>query len=327
IHIKYREEVGIFCNECESVAFENVHELSNYSHAFIFQCCNGIELKNVSSAPQEGSGRIAASQTDCIHCSMCKGLVSVTGSKFEGAFDDVLNVHGFHFKITDKGADYITVRFMHPQAYGFKPFDVGDKIVTVNGSTLVCGKEYEIKSVEMLDLYRIKLVLAGDLSGINKGEYIEDITKCADVVFKDNYCTRIPTRGVLVTTRGKVLIENNVFDNTQMSGVLISNDAKSWYESGPVKDVTIRGNKFIKCKGQGVFILPENRIFSDYVHSGIKIEDNEFIYDTPRAIYAKNSRDISVRGNTFVPLTRSKPIVFDNCADTVEEDNTVKCAD
>lgn len=31
-----------------------------------------------------------------------------------------------------------------------------------------------------------------------------------------------------------------------MAGIYISNDAQSWYESGPTRDVTIRGNKIYR---------------------------------------------------------------------------------
>ena len=323
IHPRYREEVGIYGNRCKDIEFINVHERSNYSHAFIFQTCENITLKSVSSAPDPESGRIAASHTDCVHCSMCKGHISVTDSRFEGAFDDVLNVHGFHFKIVAKKDGIITVKFMHPQAYGFMPFDIGDKLIVVDSKKLVSEGELSIKSIKAIDNYRIQLEVDGDIDRASVGKYIEDISKCADVTFKGNYSVKIPTRGLLLTTRGKVVVEDNVFDNMQMSGILISDDAKSWYESGAVRDVSIKGNKFIKCGGQAIYIMPENLLFADYVHKGISIENNEFIYDTSRAIYAKDSCDIVIKNNIFRPSAQSKPTVMNNCANVTIEDNTV----
>jgi hypothetical protein len=50
-----------------------------------------------------------------------------------------------------------------------------------------------------------------------------------------------------------------------MSAVLIEADAEGWYESGPVRDVTIRNNEFIDCAYQGgpgnavIAINPSNK--------------------------------------------------------------------
>lgn len=303
IHEKRRLEVGIFGERCSDLTLYNVSEYANHSHAFVFQCCDTVTLDRVWAAPREGSGRLAASQTDFVHCSLCQGKITVKDSRFEGAFDDVFNAHGFHFKIVKVDANKLTVRFMHPQAYGFDPFDAGDELEVIDKATLLPAVEQKLRVVDsrMRGLYRVELTVDGDTKEISAGRYIENITKCPDVSFCGNTCSKITTRGVLVTTRGKVVIENNVFDHNQMSGVLISNDARTWYESGRVKDVTIRGNRFLYCKGQAILILPENRSFGGYVHSGITIEDNDFYYDTPRAIYAKDSEGITVRNNRFYP--------------------------
>lgn len=71
---------------------------------------------------------------------------------------------------------------------------------------------------------------------------VENITYTPEVKIHDNVFKETPTRGILVTTRKKVTIENNLFDGMGMAGICISNDAQSWYESGPTRDVTIRGN-------------------------------------------------------------------------------------
>ena len=43
---------------------------------------------------------------------------------------------------------------------------------------------------------------------------LENITYTPEVEIRDNYFTRTSTRGVLVTTPRKVVIENNVFEKT-----------------------------------------------------------------------------------------------------------------
>ena len=126
---------------------------------------------------------------------------------------------------------------------------------------------------------------------------IEDVSACPDVTFTGNTATRIITRGLLLTTRGKVLVENNHFVSTTMSGILLSDDAESWYESGMCLDVTIRNNVFDYCGGNGVLILPENKVHEGAVHKNITIEGNEFKKCRNECFYIKSSSDIKIMNN------------------------------
>ena len=78
----------------------------------------------------------------------------------------------------------------------------------------------------------------------------ENVTYTAEVVIRNNFFTTIPTRGILCTQRRKVLIENNVFQNMAMASIFLSNDSNEWYESGPIRDLTIRGNTFLCPSGR-----------------------------------------------------------------------------
>ena len=132
----------------------------------------------------------------------------------------------------------------------------------------------KILSSSLLDEYTISLSV-DSLNGAEKGMVIEDVTACPNLYFAGNELTRIITRGLLITTRGKVVVENNIFADTQMSSILFSDDAKSWYESGMVCDVTIRNNKFLTCgSGKNIWILPENSVHEGAVHGDFLIEDN-----------------------------------------------------
>ena len=79
---------------------------------------------------------------------------------------------------------------------------------------------------------------------------VENITYTPEVSIHDNIFKETPTRGILVTTRKPIVIENNTFDGMGMAGIYISNDAQGWYESGPTRDVTIRNNTFTRGKAQ-----------------------------------------------------------------------------
>ena len=62
----------------------------------------------------------------------------------------------------------------------------------------------------------------------------------------------------------------------QMSAILVADDARSWFESGPVHNLVIRNNVFNRCLGSIIWINPENRKKEGAVHRNITIENNVF---------------------------------------------------
>lgn len=292
-----RQYAGIFVHDSKNVTLQNVKQHFNYSLAFVAQNTENITIDSVTFAPRKSSGRKMCSVADFIQICMCRGQVTVKNSYFDGAGDDWLNVHGFHFKIKEISGNKITVSFMHPQSHGFNPMNEGDTIAYINPASLMQKGTARIISSRLLDEYNIELTL-DDASGAVAGQVIENITACPDVTFVNNTSTRIITRGLLLTTRGKVLIENNRFYSTTMSGILMSDDAKSWYESGMCLDMTIRNNEFDYCGENGILIKPENLVHEGAVHKNILIEGNTFKKCESPCFYIKSSSDIVLKNNT-----------------------------
>jgi len=103
-----------------------------------------------------------------------------------------------------------------------------------------------------------------------------------------------------------------------MSAILIAGDANSWYESGYVRDLTIRNNKFIRCAEPVIRIHPENSIANNAVHQNIRIENNEFILRNELIVKAKSTKNLSVKGNTIYAerkLNDEVAIKTSDCAD------------
>nr|WP_308638242.1 right-handed parallel beta-helix repeat-containing protein [Paenibacillus silvisoli] len=145
-------------------------------------------------------------------------------------------------------------------------------------------------------------------------DVIENTTWTPEVEIRTNRFARVPTRGILVTTRGKVVIEQNWFDRLNMSGILIADDAESWYESGSVKDVTIRNNTFNHCGGREhpvILIAPENTSVDPDVpvHRNIRIEGNIIRTANALVLDAKSTRGLTFRKNeiSFTDAVR-KPV-------------------
>lgn len=306
-----RQYAGIFINKSSDIVIDSFKQRFNYSLAFVAQDSENVSIINSHFCPEENSARKMSSVADFMQVCMCRGKFSVSNSVFNGAGDDCLNVHGIHFKIVKVLGKEITVRFMHPQSHGFNPLREGDEIAYINPKTMLQEGTSKIIESTLLNETDIKLVL-DKASDKGVGYVIEDIDACPNVDFENNFLTRIITRGLLLTTRGKVRIKNNYFKSTTMSAVLLSDDAKSWYESGMCLDVSVENNRFEYSGETPIRIKPENKIHAGAVHKNIKIIGNEFMNYKGYCITAKSTDNIVVSSNKYCNSKHLKTVKCSN---------------
>ncbi|HET7116052.1 MAG TPA: right-handed parallel beta-helix repeat-containing protein, partial [Hanamia sp.] len=305
----YRDEVGVFNNCSSDVSFENLKFYYIHGLGIVSQLSKNIFIRNVSIAPKPGSGRVIAAFADCFHFSGCYGLVRIENSFCSGSHDDPVNIHGTALRIIKADSNKIIVRFMHDQTWGFNAFEKSDSIEFVNHKTLLPFGTAVVKSSKMISQKEIELELNIPVpKQWQESDCVENISKTPSVVIKNNRFEHTETRGLLVTTRRSVLIESNTFYRTGMHAILIADDCNSWFESGPVKNVIIRNNKFIDCGYNSapddyvIFIKPETNHFEKgrYVHSNISITGNEFqVFDSP-VLFAENVNGLIFNGNYIV---------------------------
>lgn len=308
-----RTNVGFFIEKSKDVVLKSVKQRFNVSLAVVAQNSENITIDSVEFCPADNQAKKFVSFADFIQICMCKGKISITDSKFIGAGDDVLNVHGTHFKIKSINGNNIKCEFKHPQSYGYLAFNEGDEIEFVNSSTLLPEGKAKVINACLDDNYTVSLDV-DNTSGAKVGQVIENITLCPDLYFARNYMARIVTRGLLITTRGKVVVEDNEFQNLIMPSILFSDDAKSWYESGRCTDVTIRNNHFNDCDACYIQILPENRPLKNPVHGRFVIEGNTF--EHAKGIDARNSEELIFRNN----IIKEKCDSFVKCTNVVKTD-------
>ena len=218
---------------------------------------------------------------------------------------------------------------MHHQTWGFNAFEKNDSIEFVNHKTLLPFGTAVVKSSKMILQKEIDLELNMPVpKQWKEGDCVENISKTPSVIIKNNRFEHTETRGLLVTTRRNVLIEGNTFYLTGMHAILIADDCNSWFESGPVKNVIFRNNKFIDCAYNSapddyiIFIKPETNHFEKgrYVHSNISIIGNEFqVFDSP-LLFARNVDSLNFNGNVIAqkslpgfPLGKEPAFNMEHC--------------
>ncbi|MBB3131031.1 hypothetical protein FHS19_005751 [Paenibacillus rhizosphaerae] len=278
-----RDQVGVLIVECEKISLNGMGLHFMHGLGVVGQFSADLTFADLDVTPRPETGRTVAGFADFIHLSGCRGRVSITDSRFAGAHDDAVNVHGTYLRIIEQPApDQVRVRFMHPQTYGFRAFFPGDEIAFVDARSLASYASGRVAAVEMIDAREFLLTLEQPAPVLH-GEHdvIENVTWTPEVVIERNHFARIPTRGILASSPRKVVIQDNRFERMNMSAVLVAADANSWYESGAVTDLRIVGNQFIDCGGEGhpvIRIAPENESSTSDVpvHRDIRIEDNRF---------------------------------------------------
>lgn len=310
IRDRFRDYVGAFINRSQNIALHNLHIYSMHGLGIVSQFSENLDYDSVFVEPEKGSGRVIASSADGMHFSGCKGQITINNCRFNGLHDDPINVHGTHLIISEiVSASLLKLRFMHPQTYGFEAFITGDSVAYLHPASLQIFGQGVIKTAKLISEREMLIEMETPFgNGVKVGDAFENITWTPSVTIKNSRFEGTISRGTLITTRRKVIIENNMYYRTGMQAILIEDDASGWYESGPVADVTIRNNVFEEC---GFNSIPDNYIINInpqnhllvpkyYVHKNILIENNVFkVYDYP-ILSARSTNGLSFINNKII---------------------------
>ena len=269
--------------------------------------------------PNPKKNRYLSGHDDGFHFSNCKGQINVTNCEFAALMDDPINIHGTSVRIIEKRSpNMLLCRFMHHQTVGLKWARAGEQIGFISSATMETIGFGKVKDFNPIDKEKFELTFENNVpDGIQLGDALENLTWTSNAYLADNKFMSCRARGILISTPGKVVIERNHFESSG-SAILIAGDANNWYETGAVKDVTIRNNVFADPCLTSMYQFSE-AIISIYpeipdlingkekYHSNIRIENNEFHpYDYP-ILYAKSVNGLIFRNNTLFRSHRFKP--------------------
>lgn len=313
IKVHYAEGMGLLAQMCENIVLDG------------FSVC----LKG------KDDPRYFTTQADATHFSGCKGKIISCNGLYEGMMDDAINVHGTYLKVIRRLDNHTLVgRYMHDQAWGFEWGRPGDEVQFIASRTMeIAGDTNKIVSIRPYDRESVSgarefMIEFSDAvpTRINEQEDfgIENLTWSPEVVFKRNTIRNNRARGALFSTPRKTLVEDNLFDHTSGTAILLCGDCNGWYETGACREVIIRHNKFVNAltslyqfTNAVISIYPEIPALAEqrlYFHGGKKdaivIEENEFdTFDAP-LLYAKSVDGLVFRRNVIRTNTEYKPFHF-----------------
>ena len=306
-----RDQVGSFFERCKNLRLENLRVRFMHGLGMVSQFCENVTFLNCDFTPAEH--RTIASTADFFQFSGCRGQLEIINCKAYGAHDDYINVHGTHLRIVKKNKreKSIVVRFMHNESWGFQAFSNGDELEFIKWDTLKPYHNVKFKSFTRLNDTDIKLYLDGMLPEpeLNK-DVVENASWVPDLLVQNCTFSQTAGRGILATTRGKVVIENNTFFKLSGPALLIEDDCNFWFESGYTKEIIFRNNVIDGCDYGPTFdgaptirytpkVMNENS--KEFVHGKLILENNTFknCYGDTHNIHLEYLEKAEIRSNKF----------------------------
>ena len=215
----------------------------------IAQRSSDLFLNKVQVVTPVGSKRVVSITADATHFVNAKGKIEMTNCVFEGQKDDATNIHGIYSKITRKIApDQIEVKLVHEQQFGDDFLRPGMRLELTQGPSLQPLGYAVAKEVTRLNKeYTLVKTTEPLPDTLVLGDVVADAdANTADVLIKDCVFGKNRARGILLGSRGKILVEGNTF-HTPGAAILFEGDARFWFEQGGVREVVIRDNTFNNC--------------------------------------------------------------------------------
>lgn len=328
-----RPTPGIFLSHCVNTTLENIKVHYAEGMGLLAQLSEDIRLEKFSVCLKgDDDARYFTTQADATHFSGCKGKIVSCNGLYENMMDDAINVHGTYLKVVKRVDDHTLVgRYMHGQAWGFEWGCVGDSVQFVRSSTMeLTGTANRIVSIRPYDKDQIEgareFIITfdrpvDDAITEQEGFGIENLTWTPEVLFAGNTVRNNRARGALFSTPRKTVVENNLFDHTSGTAILLCGDCNGWFETGACRQVIIRKNRFVNAltslfqfTNAVISIYPEipdlknqQKYFHGGKEGGILIEENVFdTFDLP-LLYAKSVDGLVFRKNVVKTNTEYKP--------------------
>lgn len=314
-----RPAPGIFLSHNKNTELYNLRIHYAEGMGVLAQLCENIHLDSVSvclKGPEDP--RYFTTQADATHFSQCKGTIISENGLYENMMDDAINVHGTYLKVKQRLNDSTLIAaYMHGQTYGFDWGYKGDTVQFIRSRTMeALDSTYVIANIrpegqtQVEGAKQFRITFDRPLPAVltpDQSIGIENLTWTPKVYFAHNVIRNNRARGSLFSTPQQTLVEENLFDHTSGTAILLCGDCNGWYETGACHNVWIRKNRFINAltnlfqfTNAVISIYPEIPELDKqtrYFHRGIRIEDNYFeTFDHP-ILYAKSVDGLIFRRN------------------------------
>lgn len=289
----------------EQIEINNVIIFHAGGMGVVAQCSKNILLDRLKVIAQKD--RMVSLTADATHFVNCQGKITIQNCVLESQMDDACNIHGVYVKIEKIHSPYqVLVKLSHFQQLGLDFLHAGTAVEFVTPAYLATYEENKIKKVERLNKEYLILTFYQSISAkVKLGDIVGSLTDRPEVLIKNCIVQKNRARGVLLGSRGKIVVEDNYF-HTWWGAIDFYANGVDWFEQGGVNNVVIRNNTFDNCNfglnvGLGVITalanIKEHPAHKTYYNKNILIENNKFKVYNPTILSLKSVNGLIFRNN------------------------------
>ena len=220
-----RSNPGFTFDECQTVLVQNVNLYHCGGMGFIVQRVRDIELNKVNVVPTPGSNRIISATADATHFINCGGYLRMIDCKFTNQKDDATNIHGWYAMTREIVNDNTILVWYN---YGKDFVRPGMNMEIANHKTMMTYAHRVVKSIRKINSELAEITFTEKLP---EEIQIKDPIACEDqypdVLIKGCHFANNRARGLLIGSRGEVIIENNYF-HVPGASILFEGDGSYW---------------------------------------------------------------------------------------------------
>ena len=304
---------GFFIADSHDILIKDVNLYHCGGMGVIAQMSRNIELNKLVIIPSPGKGRVVSITADATHFVNCSGYIRMIDCTFRNQKDDATNIHGLYMGIDRQTSPRsLQLSWRNGAQQGLQFLRPGMTVEIVRNKTMTQLCRATVKSVEVLNRHITNVTFTADLpEGIEPDMVVAADDAYPDVLISGCTFSGNRARGLLLGSRGKMVLENNYF-HIPGAAILFEGDGNYWFEQSGVRDVTIRNNVFENCNfgyrvwgnacisvGSGV----PDRTSGECYHRGITIEDKTFRVFDPRILYLYSVDGLTFRNNRIEMTT------------------------
>ncbi|MEG2660173.1 MAG: right-handed parallel beta-helix repeat-containing protein [Oscillospiraceae bacterium] len=311
-----RTHPAFYAAYCTDISIKSTNVYHASGMAFIAEHTRNICLDNFNVKINPENPRVFTATADATHFVYCGGVIKINNCLFENQLDDPINIHGIYAKIdTICSDDTIIVQLVHDQQKGVSMGSIGESLRVLDNETMLPYHEAIIKNIRPLNKDFAEIQLSSPCKSMKQGHVIENLAFVPDVVITNCVFRNNRARGPLLTSGGKVLVENNYF-SVPGAAVLIEGDCNNWFESGATSDITIQNNVFDNCSyvpdwGFAPIQVTPSTIRADgdtRFHKKLCVQNNVFNCFDNRILYARHIETIEFTNNKIAKTSAFPPI-------------------
>lgn len=317
---------GFEFSDCEDVYLEDVTIYSCPGMACVVSSVKNF-YANRFDIERRTENRYMTATADGFHLVLCTGEVKITNCVIENTHDDAMNIKsGYWYDVTAKDTRARTFTLVRRTGDMLFP-EPGDKIELYNENSFApVGNEdgYTVESVSgnaqtMTVTVKERIASSVDISGARA----TNVSRTAQLTFRNNIVRNKRNRGILVQVRGAV-IENNMFRNVGQGSMMIASSMDNFNEATVPRDITVRNNKLINNGYLLLGAIPGDISFFAHssvntnapagVISGIHIENNYIAKNGNAGIAFHGVGDSEIKNNLLYNVARVYITALAECA-------------